>query len=110
MKVNMQIVLKGITIFAVIVHPVLAAEISILDFVMALRAIGSALFGLAFIWGAMKIMFSGGDKRTLDEGKNIVKNAIIGYIIIVLASFIPSMVNGSGLNLDPLVIVPLPGR
>ncbi len=66
--------------------------------------VGTALFGLAILWGGAKIMFSGGDQRFMEEGKNHIKNAVIGLILVLIASAIPSI--SGGLNLHPLVIIP----
>lgn len=91
-------------VLTLLLHPAMAAsdQMTITDLTTALRIVGSALFGLALLWGAAKIMASGGDSKMMEEGKNVVKNAIIGYILIMLASIIPSI----GLDLDPLIIIP----
>ena len=78
-------------------------QMTISDLVTALRLIGSALFGLALLWGAARIMASAGDPRLMEEGKNIVKNAVIGYVVIMLASLVPSLSPG---GIEPLVIIP----
>lgn len=92
----------GTLLATILIQPALAQTMTVSYLASALRAVGSALFGLALLWGAAKIMASGGDQRMLEEGKNVIKNAIIGYILIILASFIAV----GSLNLDPLVIIP----
>ena len=86
--------------------PVLAQDggTSVLDLATALRAIGIAIFGLAVLWGAAKIMASGGDQRFMEEGKNVIKNAIIGLILVIIASYIPDLL--SGISMHPLVLIP----
>ena len=74
------------------------------EFTTSLIALGSALFGLAIMWGAAKIMAAGGDQKLAEEGKNVVKNAVIGYIILVIASTIPQLVGH--VRIEPLVLIP----
>ncbi|RLI79783.1 hypothetical protein DRP05_02800 [Archaeoglobales archaeon] len=57
----------------------------------ALRIVGGAIFTLAMIYGSAKMIAAGGDPKMLEEGKNIVKNAVIGLLIILAASAIPSL-------------------
>ncbi len=89
--------------------PVSAAEvgvnIGINELTTGLVALGSALFGLAMLWGAAKIMAAGGDEKLMEEGKNVVKNAVIGYVILVIASTIPRL--AGHIEVHPLVLIPV---
>ena len=71
----------------------------ILEIAPALRGIGSGLFGLAVLWGASKIMAAGGEPKMMEEGKNIVKNAVIGFVLLMLGTLIPSMAPP---NIEPI--------
>jgi len=46
------------------------------EFVKALRILAPSVFGLAILWGSAKLMT--GDELMREEGKNIIKNAILG--------------------------------
>ena len=70
-----------------------------LQLVLVLRGIATAALTLALMWGGIRIMASGGDAKAMQEGKNIVKNAVIGYIIALLASLIPSLAPP---NIEPI--------
>ncbi len=69
-------------------------------FCVEIQEIGVALFGLAILWGAVRIMFAGEDERMRIEGKNTVKNAVIGLILILIASGMVRLF--SGITLQPL--------
>ena len=66
---------------------------------LALRGIATAALTLALLWGGIRIMTSGGDAKAMQKGKNIIKNAVIGYIIAMLASLIPSLTPP---NIEPI--------
>jgi len=66
---------------------------------LALRGIATAALTLALLWGGIRIMTSGGDAKAMQEGKNIIKNAVIGYIIAMLASLIPTLAPP---NIEPI--------
>jgi len=88
-----------------IVAPASAADINgINEFTRGIVALGSALFGLAILWGAARIMAASGDQKLMDEGKNVVKNAVIGYIILIIASVVPQL--AGHVEIEPLVLVP----
>lgn len=70
-----------------------------LQLVLVLRGIATAALTLALMWGGIRIMTSGGDAKAMQEGKNIVKNAVIGYIIAMLASLIPAIAPP---NIEPI--------
>lgn len=74
------------------------------SFATVLRGLATALFVIALVWGGIKILVSGGDAKAMQEGKNIVKNAVIGYIIAMLASLIPTIVNYVG-PIKPIVLI-----
>ncbi len=69
-------------------------------FCTEIQEIGIALFALAILWGAVRIMFAGEDERIRIEGKNTVKNAVIGLILILIASTMVKLF--SGITLQPL--------
>ncbi|AIG98359.1 hypothetical protein AFULGI_00015970 [Archaeoglobus fulgidus DSM 8774] len=70
-----------------------------LQLALMLRGIATAALTLALMWGGIRIMTSGGDAKAMQEGKNIVKNAVIGYIIAMLASLIPAIAPP---NIEPI--------
>jgi len=70
-----------------------------LQLVLVLRGLATAALTLALMWGGIRIMASGGDAKAMQEGKNIVKNAVIGYIIAILASLIPAVAPP---NIEPI--------
>lgn len=80
---------------------------SITYFTNGLITLGSVLFVLAIVWGGFKMMTSGGDPKLYSEGKNVLKNAVLGYLLIVIASLIPRFVQAiAGGEIYPLVLIP----
>lgn len=43
---------------------------------------------LYLLYGGYKYMLSGGDQKAIEEGKNIITNAVVGFIIIFVAFWI----------------------
>jgi len=95
-----------LTVFAcvaVIVSPVSAYSIE--DLGLGLSAVGFALFGLAILWGAAKIIAAGGDTTLAEEGENVLKNAVIGLILIAIATTLSGILSGN-VTIEPLRIIP----
>lgn len=105
-KIPPKQIATAVILLLAMIHPVAAqtTAMTISTLTKGLAMLATALFGLALLWGAAKIMFSGGDQRMVEEGKNHVKNAILGLILALIASAIPTI--AGGLNLHPLVIIP----
>jgi len=72
------------------------------EFVKALRILAPSVFGLAILWGSAKLMT--GDELMREEGKNIIKNAILGLVLALLSTCLPELL--SGIKISPIVLVP----
>jgi len=43
------------------------------------------IFLIMILWSGTKMIFAGGNEQEIDEAKTRLKNAVIGFIVIVLA-------------------------
>lgn len=62
---------------------------SIID---ALRVIAAPIVALAVLWGAFQMLFAGGSEEKFSQGKKTILYAIVGYVIILLADLIASLI------------------
>ncbi|MBU1202586.1 pilin [Patescibacteria group bacterium] len=58
----------------------------------ALLSLLGMLFTVLIIWGGFKWMTSQGNSQQVDEAKSIIKNSVIGLVIVVMAYAIASFV------------------
>jgi hypothetical protein len=61
-------------------------------FTVLLAAIAGFLLLLYLIYGGIQLMTSGGDPKKTQSGKSIITNAIVGFVIIIIAYFIVQVV------------------
>lgn len=54
--------------------------------------ISGSLALLAFVWGGLMLLISGGSQEKVGQGKNIIKAAVVGLIIVFLSYSIMSYV------------------
>lgn len=75
-----------------------AADDSITDIIYNivdwLIGVGAAISVLMFVWGGFTFTTAGGDEKKVSQGREILKWAIIGLIVIMSAYMIESIVQG----------------
>lgn len=56
--------------------------------VPAIFSVAASLVIIYFLWGAFKYLVSGGDKEEVQNARNMITHAIIGFIVLIFAFFI----------------------
>ena len=74
-----------------------------LKIILAVRYLSGSLFLLALMYGLTKMAGGATNPEIFAEGKNIVKNAVFGFMIILFATTIPELL-GNLAGVEPFYI------